>query len=115
MVGGPVPFYNYLMKTIGWEGSFTYVVPNNGTYCVILLNAAWGALDLTGPILNVEVYDAVLTVPTQEPPTPTPSVGGTWNPISDYRFLSSWTSLFLLVTAFTLLLARYRKLNQNER
>jgi len=113
IIGGPVPFYNYILRTITWEGNFTYTVPQNGTYCVVLDNPAWGALDLTGPILDVQVYEADLTVPTQEE-APISSVGGTWTPISDSRFLSSWISLFSLLTAFTLLLTRYRKLNQNE-
>jgi hypothetical protein len=59
------PFNNYLLKTIGWEGNLTYTMAQNGTYCVILDNPAWGALDLTGPILSVEFYEADLTVSSQ--------------------------------------------------
>jgi len=38
IIGGPVPFWNFIKKTFAWEGNFTYIVPKNGTYCVILDN-----------------------------------------------------------------------------
>lgn len=67
IIGGPSPFYGYILKTIAWEGNFSYIVPHNGTYCVVLHNGNWGALDLLGPTLNVETYDAILTVPSSPP------------------------------------------------
>lgn len=67
IIGGPSPFYGYILKTIAWEGNFSYMIPRNDTYCVILHNINWGALDLVGPTFNVETYDALLTVPSSPP------------------------------------------------
>lgn len=71
-IGGPSPIYGYILKTTTWEGNFSYMIPQNGTYCVVLYNPNWGPLDLNGPTLNVEVYNAILTIPSAPPPSPPP-------------------------------------------
>ena len=67
IIGGPSLLYGHILKTIEWEGNFSFSVQQNGTYYVVLHNIAWGALDLSGPILDVESYEAVLTIPSQAP------------------------------------------------
>jgi hypothetical protein len=119
IAGGPSIFYGYLLKTIGFQGNFTFAVQQNGTYYVVLHNIAWGALDLTGPILNVQVYEADLTVPTQITPTPRPTpqsqtVGGTSFRvyalrISNAETLTPWISLTSLIVVLALLVMHTRK------
>jgi hypothetical protein len=67
IIGGPSLLYGYILKKIGWIGNFTFTVQQNGTYFVVLHNGAWGALDLSGPILDVETYDATMTQETLSP------------------------------------------------
>jgi hypothetical protein len=72
-IGGPSLAYGYILKTTAWEGNFLYAITQNGTYYVIFHNLNWGALDINGPTLNAEVYNAVLTIPALPPPTPPPT------------------------------------------
>jgi hypothetical protein len=77
IIGGPSLAYGYILKSTAWEGNFSFSITQNGTYCVIIHNPNWGALDISGPTLNAEVYNAILTIPALPPPTPPPTpVGG---------------------------------------
>ncbi|MGA3191513.1 MAG: hypothetical protein ABSD73_03250 [Candidatus Bathyarchaeia archaeon] len=98
--------YGYLLKKSGHQASFTFTAQQDATYYVVIHNIAWGALDISGPTLNVEAYEADLTIPSapSNPTQPTnPSVGGTWSPITNLDLFNHWESLvFLMIALITL-------------
>jgi len=122
---GPSPVYGYLLKVVPdeWQGNFSYTVPQNGTYYVVLQNLNWGALDLDGPTFNIQFYEATITSPSPTPnPNPTPptpqnqTVGGISfrvYALAENKFVISipWVSLVLLVMimALALLVVRARR------
>jgi hypothetical protein len=119
---GPPFLDGYLLKVVPdeWQGNFSYTVPQNGTYYVVLQNLNWGALDLEGPTFNIQFYEATVTSPSPTPnPNPTPqtqTVGGTSfrvNALPTSKFARSilWASIasLMMIIALTLLVVCARR------